>query len=277
MEVQTKCTYDRATEAAEFIKSKVSFKPQMALILGSGLGDFADTLDGKVAIPYSDIPYFKKSTVQGHKGNLVFGKCKGVEVVAMQGRNHFYEGHKMEEIVFPIRVFKLIGITKIIVTNAAGGVNKMLEAGDLMLIKDHINYLGTNPLIGPNDERFGPRFPDMSDVYHKKFREIAAQTMKELKIPVKEGVYVAFTGPSYETPAEIQMAGRMGADAVGMSTVPEAIVANHMGIKVLGISCICNMAAGISLNPLSHKEVQEAADQVKTTFVSLLEKVIPKL
>lgn len=143
MEVQTKCTYDRATEAAEFIKSKVSFKPQMALILGSGLGDFADTLDGKVAIPYSDIPYFKKSTVQGHKGNLVFGKCKGVEVVAMQGRNHFYEGHKMEEIVFPIRVFKLIGITKIIVTNAAGGVNKMLEAGDLMLIKDHINYLGT--------------------------------------------------------------------------------------------------------------------------------------
>lgn len=195
----------------------------------------------------------------------------------MQGRNHFYEGNKMTEIVFPVRVFKLLKIEKIIITNAAGGINKMLQPGDLMILKDHINFMGTNPLIGPNEEEFGPRFPDMSNVYCKEYRQVAFNCMKELNMPQKEGIYLAMTGPSYETPAEIQMAARMGADAVGMSTVPEAIVANHMSMKVLGISCISNLAAGINPNPLSSDEVLEVGKSVEKTFMNLLNLIIPKL
>ncbi|KRW99890.1 hypothetical protein PPERSA_12566 [Pseudocohnilembus persalinus] len=271
-------TYSQAQEAVKYIKTKTDLCPSIAFILGSGLGEYADELQDAVVIPYEDIPHFKKSTVSGHKGNLVIGKKEGKIIMGMQGRYHYYEGYSMQDVVFPIYVFKAMGVQTLLITNAAGGVNKMLLAGDLMIIKDHINLLGTNPLIGPHDSRWGgERFPDMSNLYNTETRRHIAETMTELGLGVKQGTYVATTGPSYETPAEIKMIGIMGGDAVGMSTVPEAIVANSLGMKVGGISCICNMAAGISPIPLTHKEVVETANHVKKDFKNLLDKLIPKI
>lgn len=269
--------YDNAQEAATFIRTRFETVPHVAIILGSGLGEFGNEIQDPVAISYEEIPHFKKSTVAGHAGKLIFGKVGDKVVVCMQGRYHFYEGHHMQEVVFPIRVFKLLGVEKLVVTNASGGISNLLVGGDLMIIRDHINHMGTNPLIGYNDDRFGPRFPDMSEIYNKGLQDIVAHEMKKLNIGIKRGVYIAFTGPSYESPAEIQMARILGADAVGMSTVPEAIVANHMGIKVVGISCVTNMASGVSLTRLNHEEVCETANLTKGLFKQLLHNFIPLL
>jgi purine-nucleoside phosphorylase len=268
--------YDQIQEAVGIIKKKTSISPEVGVILGSGLGDFADTLPGKTIIPYSDIPHFKKTSVPGHAGRLVMGKIDNKPVAVMQGRYHYYEGHDIHDVVFPVRVLCSLGIKKLLLTNAAGGINPMLIAGDLMIIRDHINLMGINPLRGENDERLGPRFPDMTGLYDDLMIEVIAGGMKETGLSIKKGVYLALSGPSYETPAEIQMLSVMGADAVGMSTVPEAIVARHMKVMVAGISCISNLAAGISKTPLSHKEVTETANRVKGDFIKLLTTVIPK-
>lgn len=265
----------------DFINEKTNnFKPEIGIILGSGLGtgfaeytkDFSSTY-----IPYSEIPGFETSTVQGHKGQLIFTEICGRKVVLMQGRYHFYEGHPIEKIVYPIKVMKQLGVETLIVTNAAGAVNKEFKSADLMLITDHINFMGVNPLIGVNDEELGTRFPDMSEVYKKELIEVAQNCAKEIEIEVQKGVYMAFSGPSYETPAEINMARTLGADAVGMSTVPEAIIANYCGIKVLGISCISNYAAGVQETPLSHCEVIETTNIIGKTFQSLLLKILEKI
>ncbi|MCP5053582.1 MAG: purine-nucleoside phosphorylase [bacterium] len=270
--------YDQIEEARDFIKgrSASSLEPEVGVILGSGLGEYAESLEDKTIIPYGEIPHFKKVSVKGHAGRLVMGKIQGRPVAVMQGRYHFYEGHHITEVVFPVRVLCGLGIKKLLLTNASGGINRLLEAGDLMIIRDHINMMGTNPLIGENDERLGPRFPDMSNVYDEELAEITARGMREMGLGVKKGVYLALTGPSYETPAEVKMLGVLGADAVGMSTVPEAIVACQMGVRVAGISCVCNLAAGISKTPLSHKEVTETANRVKEPFKKLLTGIIPK-
>lgn len=261
----------------DFINEKTkNFKPEIGIILGSGLGDFANNFSC-ISIPYTDIPGFETSTVAGHAGKLLFCEINGKKIVLMQGRFHFYEGHSMEKVVFPVRVMKKLGIKTLIVTNAAGGVNVDFKAGDLMLIEDHINMLGTNPLIGKNDESFGVRFPDMSEVYKKNLRKIALTCAKDLGIELKKGIYLATTGPSYETPAEIRMFRGLGADAVGMSTVPETIVANHAGIDVLGISCISNPGAGISENPLTHQEVIDATNMAGEKFKKLLLNIIQNI
>ena len=265
--------YNDILNAAEYIKSKTKYRPKIALILGSGLGDYGDTLPGAEYIDYKDIPNFPVSTVDGHKGRFAINK----DVLCMQGRFHFYEGYSLQEVTFPIRVMKVLGIESLIITNAAGGVNLSFDGGTLMMINDHINFLGTNPLIGRNIDEMGVRFPDMTHCYNEEYRNIAKECAKELGIDLKEGVYMAFTGPSYETPAEIRMARVMGADAVGMSTVPEAIVANHCGIKIIGISCITNMAAGVTGKALSHEEVTETAAKVKGQFTALVEKIVEKL
>ena len=246
-----------------------NFEPEMGIVLGSGLGDLADKYCD-IAIPYSNIPHFAKSTVQGHKGQLVFADINGRKVVMMQGRNHFYEGHSMSDVTYPIKVMKKLGVKTLILTNAAGAVNKSFRPADLMVITDHINFMGTNPLIGRNDENFGVRFPDMSEVYSKNLIKIVDAAGRLLKLDLKHGVYMATTGPSYETPAEIRMARFMGADAIGMSTVPEAIVANYCGIEVIGISCISNYATGVSTKKLSHEEVIETTDKVKAKFKELV-------
>lgn len=245
------------------------FKPEIAIILGSGLGDLADTYAEHV-VPYSKIPYFATSTIEGHKGNLVFAHINDKPVVMMQGRNHFYEGYTMEQITYPIKVFKRLGVKTVILTNAAGAVNKSFRPGDLMVITDHINMMGTNPLIGPNDEEFGVRFPDMSEIYNKELVKLADAAGRLLKINLRHGVYLASSGPSYETPAEINMARTLGADAIGMSTVPEAIVANYCGLNVLGISCISNYATGVSTKKLSHDEVITTTNIVKDKFTELI-------
>ncbi len=261
----------------DFINEKTNnFQPEIGIILGSGLGDFASGLES-INIPYSEIPDFESSTVQGHKGQLVFARICGKKVVMMQGRSHFYEGHPMQKITFPIKVMKKLGVKTLIVTNASGAAHKKLKPGEFMLITDHINNLGTNPLIGQNDETLGERFPDMSQIYKKKLIDIAQIAAKEVKIKIKKGVYVASSGPSYETPAEVRMWAKLGADAVGMSTVPEAIVANYCGIDVLGISCITNYAAGVSDSKLSHNEVIETANVVKSKFKQLLLKILEKI
>ncbi|MCU0286167.1 MAG: purine-nucleoside phosphorylase [Acidobacteria bacterium] len=270
------CLYDQIEEAVNFIKNRANFQPKAGLVLGSGLGEFAETLDDKIFIPYEDIPHFKKVSVLGHAGRLVLGKISGKHVIVMQGRYHYYEGHDIKEVVFPIRVLCRLGVEKLLLTNASGGINPMLNPGDLMIIRDHINMMGINPLRGENDERLGLRFPDMSRVYDEDLAALIAETMEMMGMGVKKGVYLALSGPSYETPAEIRMLGVIGADAVGMSTVPEAITARHMGAAVAGISCVCNLAAGISKNPLSHKEVTETANRVKDEFIRLLSAVIPK-
>jgi purine-nucleoside phosphorylase len=267
--------FDQMNDAAGFIKSRNALSPEVGVILGSGLGEFADTLEEKTVIPYENIPHFKKAGVKGHAGRLVMGKINGRPAAVMQGRYHYYEGHDIREVVFPVRVLCGLGIKKLLLTNAAGGINSLLLPGDLMIIRDHINMMGVNPLWGENDERLGPRFPDMSRVYDEELINIIADTVKSMGLGVKKGVYLALSGPSYETPAEIKMLAVLGADAVGMSTVPEAIAARHMGAAVAGISCISNLAAGISKTPLSHKEVTETANRVKDHFIKLLDVVIP--
>jgi purine-nucleoside phosphorylase len=266
--------FERIQNAAQFLKSKYNQTPKVGLILGSGLGVLADEIAQPVKIPYKEIPDFPVSTVEGHAGQLVFGVLSDTRVVAMQGRFHFYEGYSFDKVTFPVRVMKELGVEILIVTNAAGGVNESFSPGDLMIITDHINNMGQNPLIGPNDSRLGARFPDMSDAYTKELRNIAKEIAANLKIEIKEGVYVGNTGPSYETPAEIKMLRALGGDAVGMSTVPEVIVARHSGMKVLGISCISNMAAGILDQPLTHDEVIETTERVKANFLSYIKELV---
>ena len=257
-------------ETLDYIQTYTDdFKPEIGIVLGSGLGDLADTYC-EFAIPYDKIPGFAKSTVEGHKGQLVFAQINKKNVVMMQGRNHFYEGLSMQDVTYPIKVMKKLGVKTVIITNAAGAINKSFRPGDLMVITDHINLMGTNPLIGANDPELGVRFHDMSEVYNKNLIKIVDAAGRLLKIDLKHGVYVATTGPSYETPAEIRMARYMGGDAAGMSTVPEAIVANYCGMKVIGISCISNFATGISSKKLSHQEVIETTEKVKAKFKELL-------
>ena len=283
-------SYEKAQEAAEFIRSKYDREIKIALVLGSGLGAFAEDLGNAVRIPYEEIPHFARSTVEGHAGQLVLGEVGGVPVAVQQGRFHFYEGYEMEQVIFPMRVFGLLGIEKVILTNAAGSVRTGFKPGNLMLIRDHINLMGVNPLRGANDERFGPRFPDMTEVYDKTFQEIAYDESKKMAQERFEsgaekeftsfmwrGVYCALSGPTYETPAEIRMFRLLGAGAVGMSTVPEAIAARHQGMKVLGISCITNLAAGMSDEPINHAEVMETGARVAGIFKELLRRIISKI
>ena len=266
--------YERAEHATRIIRARTNVEPRIAIVLGSGLGGFADDFDEAVSIPYEDIPGFMRSTAQGHAGRLVVGKVDSVPVVAMQGRVHYYEGYSLEEVTFPIRTFMLLGIKTLILTNAAGGINVQLTQGALMVLSDHLNLMGDNPLRGPNDERFGPRFPDMSAVYSHELQELVVEEAKAIGVEVRRGIYVALACPSYETPAEILLLRNLGADAVGMSTVPEAIVARQMGLEVLGISCITNMAAGISDEPINHEEVMATGDRVRGTFTELIRRVI---
>ena len=264
-------------ETIDFINAKTNgFKPEIGIILGSGLGDFVDNFDC-IAVSYSQIPGFETSTIQGHAGKLVFAEIQGKKIVIMQGRYHFYEGHKMETVVFPVKVMKKLGVQKLIVTNAAGAVNKEFKPADLMIITDHINLMGTNPLIGKNDDELGTRFPDMSEVYKTYLINVAQNCAKKLKFEVKTGVYAACTGPSYETPAEINMLKILGADAVGMSTVPETIVANYCGVSVLGISCLTNYAAGIANTPLNHQEVIDSAAEAKEKFQLLILEILKEI
>lgn len=263
-------------EAARYIEQKIAIKPEIGLILGSGLGILADSIEEAVTLNYADIPHFPVSTVEGHAGELLIGTIGGKAVVLMKGRFHMYEGYGVETVAFPVRVMKALGVHTLLVTNAAGGINTGYEPGDLMLIQDHINFTSRNPLIGPNDNQLGVRFPDMSEAYSKRLRQLARQTAEEQGVAVREGVYIGLLGPTYETPAEIRMLRILGADAVGMSTVPEVIVARHAGIEVLGISCISNMAAGILDQPLSHNEVMETTERVKEKFLKLVTAIIPK-
>jgi len=268
---------EKIIEAREFILSRTSLRPEAALILGSGLGGLVKDIAVSISIPYREIPHFPISTVEGHAGCLVLGELEGKKVVVMQGRFHYYEGYSLTEVTFPVRVMQALGAETLIVTNAAGGVNPSYAPGDLMLITDHINLLGANPLLGPNDGALGERFPDMTEAYNKKLRETAKLVAKEEKIKIQEGVYCAMSGPSYETPAEIRFLGKIGGDAVGMSTVPEVIVANHAGMKVLGISCITNMGAGISPEKLNHQEVMAAGNEAVARFTNLVEGVIRRM
>ncbi len=268
--------YSRAENAARTIRARTAEEARVAIVLGSGLGDFAEEFKDSVALPYSDIPGFVSSTAVGHVGRLVIGKLADVPIIAMQGRVHYYEGYSLEEVTFPIRTFKLLGVETLILTNAAGGIDVQLSQGALMVISDHLNLMGVNPLRGVNDERFGARFPDMTEVYSRELQELVMDEARSLGITTRRGIYAALAGPSYETPAEIHMLRAFGADAVGMSTVPEAIVARQMGMKVLGISCITNMAAGISENPINHEEVMETGQRVRETFTQLLRGVIAK-
>lgn len=269
--------YSKIREAANYILDKTEIRPEIALILGSGLGALADEIENAEYFAYSDIPHFPVSTVQGHAGRLVIGTLEGKKVVAMQGRFHYYEGYKMEEVTFPIRVMKLLGVEKLIVTNAAGAVNTGFNPGDLMLISDHLNLTGDNPLIGGNLEKFGPRFPDMSNAYNKALRDRVKKIAKYIGVELQEGVYAAMSGPTYETPAEVRMVRILGGDAVGMSTVPEVIIAVHSGIQVVGISCMTNMAAGILEQPLDHSEVMETSAKVREKFTTLMKNVIKQI
>ena len=269
--------FDKAEAAAQFVFSKTDLRPKIALVLGSGLGAFADEFEGAAKIPYAEIPNFPKSTAIGHVGQLVLGMVGDVPLAGMQGRVHLYEGYSAKEAAFPIRVFSRMGVKAVILTNAAGGIKREFVQGQLVVIKDHINLQGVNPLTGPNDERFGQRFPDMTVAYDRRFREITVGQGNRNRIGLYEGVYAALPGPSYETPAEIRYLRTIGADLVGMSTVPEVIAARHSGIRVLGISCVTNAAAGILDQPLDHKEVLEAAERVKSQFIALLKIVIPRI
>ena len=269
--------FEQASEAADWLRQHQCGGAEVAVVLGSGLGDFADHLGNSFTIPYRDIPHWPASRVIGHAGKLVGGTVAGRRVLALSGRVHHYEGHDLQTVTFAMRVMGRLGVPRVILTNAAGGISPNCSRGALMVIDDHINLMGGNPLVGPNDERFGLRFPDMTDVYAPRLRSIADEAGKALGVPVQHGVYVAVLGPSYETPAEIRAFRTLGADAVGMSTAPEAIVARHMGLEVLGISCITNAAAGVSPQPLHHSEVMETAQQVKGQFIALLEGIIGRL
>jgi purine-nucleoside phosphorylase len=258
----------------EFLELKGVKSASIGLILGSGLGVLAEEIENPIFISYDEIPHFPVSTVEGHKGRLVIGTLRGKQVIAMQGRFHFYEGHALDLVTYPVRVMKALGVSQIVVTNAAGGINPQFKAGDLMIIRDHINMTFHNPLIGPNENELGARFPDMSEAYSRRLAQLAKEAAEREGIEVVEGVYAGMLGPSYETPAEIKLLGLLGADAVGMSTVPEVIVARHAGIDVLGISCISNMAAGISQNPLTHEEVIETTEKIKLDFLRLVKEII---
>jgi len=264
-------------EAADYIRAKTAVRPQVGLVLGSGLGVLADAMEDAVTIPYGDIPHFPVSTVEGHAGELLVGTFAGKAALLMKGRFHMYEGYAAETVAFPMRVMKALGIGTLLITNAAGGINADFRPGDLMLISDHINFMFRNPLIGPNDAEFGPRFPDMSEAYSRRLRELARKIGEEAGVKFREGVYAGVLGPSYETPAEIRMLRTLGADAVGMSTVPETIAARHAGIEVLGISCISNMAAGMLDQPLSHEEVMETAERVRETFIRAVTRIVAAL
>ena len=270
-------SFTLADSAAQVILSRNALRPKIGLVLGSGLGAFADSLTDATRVPYAEIPSFPRSTAIGHAGRMVVGHAGDVAVAAMQGRVHLYEGYSAQEITFPIRVFGRMGIRAVILTNAAGGLNLSYSKGALVLIRDHINLQGANPLIGPNDDRFGVRFPDMTCAYAREYRDIAREEASKLNIPLHEGVYAALAGPSYETPAEIDYLRRIGVDLVGMSTVAEVIVARHMGIYVLAISCVTNMAAGILDQPISHTEVMDTGQRVMSTFESLLRAVLPRM
>ncbi|MGC2420728.1 MAG: purine-nucleoside phosphorylase [Candidatus Acidiferrales bacterium] len=269
--------FNRAERAAGYIHSKTKLRPKIAVVLGSGLGAFADDLSGAVRIPYEKIPGFPRATAEGHAGRLVIGKMEGAAIAAMQGRAHLYEGYSSAEAAFPMRVLQRLGIRAAILTNAAGAIHPDFRPGEFVVIRDHINLQGANPLIGENDERFGPRFPDMTEAYWEPYRGIALAEARRLGIAVHEGVYAAVSGPSYETPAEIGYLRAIGADLVGMSTVPEAIVLRHMGIRVLGISCVTNMAAGISGRAIHHGEVMEMGERSKSRLAALLRAVIPRI
>lgn len=288
-------SYEKAKETAEFIRAKYDKEIRIAVVLGSGLGAFADELENAVTISYEEIPNFSRSTVAGHAGRLVLGEVEGISVAVQQGRFHYYEGYDIEQVIFPVRAFGLLGVKNLILTNAAGSVNTDFTQGSLMLIRDHINLMGVNPLRGANDERFGARFPDMTEVYALEYQEIVLAEAKQMaqekaarrearvgrKQPIelflRRGVYCGLSGPSYETPSEIRMLRFQGADAVGMSTVPEAIAARHQGMKVIGISCITNMAAGISDDVINHEEVMETGAKVAATFKELLKRVISRI
>lgn len=266
--------YEKVVKCYESIKDRLPFKPKVALVLGSGLGNYADTMDVKAEIAYSDIEQFPVSTVPGHEGKFIFGYVKDVPVVCMKGRVHYYEGYPISDVVLPTRLMKMMGAEILFLTNASGGINPSFGAGSFMLIKDHISCFAPNPLIGQNIEEFGCRFPDMSTVYDLELQSIIKRKAKEYSIPLKEGIYVQLTGPSFESPAEIQMLRTLGADAVGMSTVVEAIAANHMGMKICGISCVANLAAGMTDQPLTHEEVQEAANKAAPLFRQLITEAI---
>lgn len=269
--------FDKLMKSYEYCKSKVNMTPKVAVVLGSGLGDFAKKVETVLEIPYSEIEGFPVSTVTGHDGKFVFGYVENVPVVLMKGRVHYYEGYSMQDVVLPIRLMRLLGAEILFLTNASGGVNKNFSVGDFMLITDQISSFVPSPLIGENIEQLGKRFPDMSEIYDKELQDIIRQVAAEEQILLKEGVYLQFTGPNYESPAEVRMAGMLGADAVGMSTTCEAIAANHMGMKICGISCITNMACGISEVPLSHTEVKETADRVAPLFQRLVGQSIVKM
>ncbi len=277
MSVDVREYVKKVEEASKYIMGKIDEEPKVAIILGSGLGGIAEEVEGKISIPYEEIPNFPKSTAPGHKGELVFGKLHGVPVVLMNGRFHYYEGYSMKEVTFPIRVFQLLNVEVLIVTNAAGGMNPDFEVGVPMIITDHINLMGDNPLIGPNIDEWGPRFPDMSNAYDKDLRKLAIEVAKELGIKVYEGVYVAVPGPNFETAAEYRMLRRMGADAVGMSTVPEVIVAVHGGMKVLGISAITDKGDPDNLKPLTAEEVLENAERAGRAMARIISEVVRRL
>ena len=269
--------FEQVSEAAEWLRGRGFGGGDVGLVLGSGLGPFADTMQGAFRVSYADIPHFPASHVVGHAGRLVGGTVRGRHVMALSGRAHFYEGHDLGKVTFAVRVLSRLGIRTLILTNAAGGINTAFTSGALMIIDDHINLLGSNPLVGPHDDRFGPRFPDMTEVYSLRLRALADETAREIGLEVPHGVYIGVHGPSYETPAEIRAFRRLGADAVGMSTVPEAIVARQMNMEVLGISCISNMAAGVLPLPLNHDDVMETTRRVRSQFIALLEGVIGRL
>ena len=269
--------YKKVEKCFEVLRSKTDFVPQVGIILGSGLGDFANHIQVEAEVSYNDIDGFPVSTVAGHAGKFIFGYLGDVPVMCMKGRVHYYEGYAMPDVVLPIRLMYMMGVRTLLLTNAAGGIGEGFQAGDLMMITDQIACFVPNPLIGPNDEKYGPRFPDMSEIYNRDLQDVIRNSAAKYEIPLKEGVYVQLTGPSYESPAEIRMLKALGAGAVGMSTTVEAIVANHLGMKICGISCISNLAAGLSETPLSHKEVQEAADKAAPLFQKLVKEIIATL
>ncbi|HEY4934433.1 MAG TPA: purine-nucleoside phosphorylase [Terriglobales bacterium] len=269
--------FNRAEQASQFILARTNLRPRIAVVLGSGLGGFADELEAAVRIPYAEIPSFPRSTAVGHAGTLVIGTVSGVTVAAMQGRVHLYEGYSPQQVTFPMRVFARMGVRAVVLTNAAGGINPSYGRGALVVIRDHINLQGKNPLVGANQDRFGPRFPDMTDAYNAEFRKYALDESGLLGGDIHEGIYAAMLGPNYETPAEIRYLRTIGADLVGMSTVPEVIVARHMGLEVMAISCVTNMAAGMSGEKINHEEVMETGERVRGKFLALLRAVLPKI
>jgi purine-nucleoside phosphorylase len=268
---------ERMEEAKSFIQARISAAPQIGLILGSGLGELADDIQDAVRIPYESIPHFPVSTVEGHAGQLVTGRLQNKTVIAMQGRFHYYEGYSMQDVTFPVRVMKALGVQQLIVTNACGGMNPAFKPGDLMIIKDHLNLTGANPLIGFNEPALGPRFPDMSRAYTPELLALVRDTAQSLGIEVQQGVYAGISGPNYMTPAELTMLRTLGGDAVGMSTVPEVIVASHMRMQVIGISCVTDMAIGEELEPLSHEQVIEVANRTKPRFIKLVKEIVARL